>query len=143
MYQCDESFPPVARLSATVLRVSGKFIMLSPTYEHWSLKGHELQQENDKMNMKCQRVRRDVMVSLPEDKLSQTFPFPIPFFKPGRVTSQQLTCRGLPPRQNSTCANPVQQSCKIFTLKMTSTATGSISGSSGKKKIRTTVRGAR
>lgn len=94
----------VTWLSATVLHVSVKFTMLSPKYEHWNLKGHELQKENDKMNMKCQHMRRDVMMSFPKEKLSQTFPFPNPFFKPGRVTSQQLTSWGLPLRQNSTCA---------------------------------------
>lgn len=96
-------FPPVTWLSATVLHVSVKFTMLSPKYEHWNLKGHELQQENDKMNMKCRHMRRDVMMSFPKEKRSQTFPFP-QIFKPGTVTSQRLTSWGLPLRQNSTCA---------------------------------------
>lgn len=58
-------FPLVTRLSATVPHVSVKFQMLSPKYEQRNLEGPELQQENDKMNMKCQHVRCDAMMSSP------------------------------------------------------------------------------
>lgn len=72
MYQCDGLFPPVTYLSATVAHVSVKFKMLSPKYEQRILKGHELQQENDKMNMKCQHMRCDAMKSFPMEYHSQT-----------------------------------------------------------------------
>lgn len=89
MYQRDGLFPPVTYLSETVAHVSVKFKMLSPKYEQRILKGHELQQENDKMNMKCQHTRWEAMKSFPMEYRSHTLPSPR-FFKPSEATSPQL-----------------------------------------------------